>query len=144
MLDMFKNQTLLLLCILTFSIQNCGLLNLWKDKDHQIIESYYHDGSLEYKSSYLNNKLDGPSYHYNIHGTLVSYAEYANGSPHGIWKIFYNSGEIQYSCYYSYGHKHGEEKFYHKNGQVQSLIKYGNGKEISKIIRWDQNGKLLY
>ena len=144
MLYMFKNKTLPILCILILSIQNCGLFNSWENRDYEIIKSYYEDGSLEYKSSYLNNELDGPSSYYDIHGNLLSYAEYVDGSPHGIWKNFYSSGQIQYSCYYFHGHKHGEEKFYHKNGEIQSLVKYDYGEEISGIIRWDQNGELLY
>ena len=141
---MFNNQKLFILCILTLGIHNCGLLDFWENRNHEIRESYYDDSSLEYESSYLNDKLDGPSYHYSFDGILLSYAEYANGSLHGIWKIFYDTGEIKYSCSYFYGHKHGEEKFYHKNSQVQSLIKYDYGKEISTIIRWDENGELLY
>ena len=75
---------------------------------------------------------------------LLSYAEYKNGSPHGTWKTFYNTGGIQSNCLYSYGHKHGEEKFYYKNGQIQSLIEHEYGKEISKMLRWNQDGELLY
>ena len=141
---MLKNQKLFILCILTVSIHNCGLLNFWENRNYEIRKSYYDDSSLEYKSSYLNNKLDGSSYHYSLNGTLLSYAEYTNGSLHGISKNYYRTGEIQSSCLYFHSHKHGEEKFYYKNGQLQSLIKYDYGKEISTIIRWDENGELLY
>ena len=88
--------------------------------------------------------MDGPTYYYSIDGILLTYAEYENGSIHGISKNYYKTGEIQYLCLYFYGHKHGEEKFYHKNGQVQSLLQYEYGKEISEMIRWNQNGELLY
>ena len=141
---MLKNPNLLIILIFSFIIQNCGVISLWKNRNHNIRESYYNNGKLEYNSSYLNDKLDGPSYHYNQDETLISYAEYSNGSPHGIWKIFYNSGELKYSCSYFYGNKHGEEKFYHNNGQTQSLVKYEYGKEISEISRWKKNGELLY
>ena len=141
---MSKSQNIFFISILLIGFQNCGLLSFWKTKEHEIRPSYYNDGSLEYESSYLNNKLDGPSYHYNVGGMLISYAEYVNGSPHGIWKIFYDSGKLKYACSYSNAHKDGEEKFYHENGQMQSLIKYEYGKVISDIIRWDENGELLY
>jgi len=141
---MLKNQKLLVICIIIFTIQNCGLIDLWKNRNHEIRTSHYNKGALEYESSYLNDKLDGPSYHYNVDGILISYAEYVNGSPHGIWKIFYDTGKLKYTCSYFYSHKDGEEKFYHKNGQIQSLIKYEYGKEISDIMRWDENGELLY
>ena len=141
---MFKSQKLFILYMLTLIIHNCGLINLWENRDHEIKKSYYDDGSLEYKSSYFNNKLDGASYYYNIEGSLLTYAEYENGSLHGMSKNFYQTGEIQYSCSYFHGHKHGDEKFYHKNGQPQSLIKYEYGKEVSEMIRWSEKGELLY
>ena len=141
---MLKKQKLFMICIIIFTIQNCGLINLWENRNHEVRKSYYDNGAVEYESSYLNDKLDGPSYHYNVDGILISHAEYVNGSPHGIWKIFYNSGKLKYTCSYFYSHKNGEEKFYHENGQIQSLIKYEFGEEISDIIRWDENGELLY
>jgi len=141
---MLKSLNIFIICFFILNIQSCGLLNFGQTKNHEIKKSYYDDNSLEYKSSYYNNKLDGSSYHYSIDGILLSYAEYENGSPHGIWKTFYNTGEIKYSCSYFHGHKHGEEKFYHKNGQAQSLMKYDYGEEVSEIIRWDENGELLY
>jgi len=141
---MFKKQKLFYLFILILSVQSCGLLNFWKNRNHEIRESYYNDGTLEYNSSYFNNKLDGPSYYYSIHGILLSYSEYSNGSAHGIWKNFHDTGEIRYSCSYFYGNKHGEEKFYYKNGEVQSLTKYTYGDETSPIIRWNKNGELLF
>ena len=141
---MLKNQKIFILCVFALIIQSCGFIDLWKNRNHEIRKSHYNNGTLEYNSSYLNDKLDGPSYHYNLNGILISYAEYSNGSPHGIWKIFYDSGKLKYSCSYLYGHKHGEEKFYHDNGQIQSLMKYDYGNEISNIIRWDKNGELLY
>ena len=141
---MFSKSKIFIIYTFVLFIQNCGLIDLWQNRYHEVRESYYNTGMLEYSSSYLDDKLDGPSYHYNIEGVLVSYAEYSKGSTHGLWEIFYDSGELKYSCTYFYGHKHGEEKFYHDNGQIQSLIKYDYGKEISDIMRWDENGELLY
>lgn len=141
---MLKNQKLFLSCIFILSFQACGILNLWKHRDYEIKKSYYDDGSLEYKSSYFNDKLDGASYYHSIDGSLLTYAEYENGSLHGMSKIFYQTGEIQYSCSYFHGHKHGDENFYHKNGQPQSLIKYEYGKEVLEMIRWSEKGELLY
>ena len=131
--------------ILSFIIfQSCGIINLWSGKDYEIRESYYQDGSVEYKSSYFNNKLDGETYYYDAEGNLLTYAEYENGSLHGISKGFYQTGEVKYVCNYFYGHKHGEEKFYHENGQLQSILEYNYGKESKEIIRWDEKGDLLY
>ena len=87
---MFKNRTLFIVYILILSVQGCGLIDFWENRNHEIRISHYDNGFLEYKSSYFNDKLDGPSYYYNSDGMLLSYAEYKNGSPHGTWKTFYN------------------------------------------------------
>tara|TARA_Y100001968_G_C19150306_1_gene615836 strand:+ start:124 stop:609 length:486 start_codon:yes stop_codon:yes gene_type:complete len=141
---MFKNQKLIIILVCIFSTQSCSLLDFWKFRQHEIRESYYNNGSLEYKSSYFNDKLDGPTYYYDINGVLITYAEYSNGSLNGISKSFYPSGKIKYSCTYFYGHKHGEEKFYHNNGKEQSLVKYDYGVQVDDIIRWNEKGELIY
>ncbi len=141
---MHKNQKLIIILICILSFQSCGLLNFWKFRKHEIKESYYNNGSLEYKSSYFNDKLDGPTYYYDMNGTLLTYAEYGNGSLNGLSKGFYPSGAIKYSCTYFYGHKHGEEKFYHENGQVQSIVRYDYGQETEGMIRWNEKGELIY
>ena len=79
-----------------------------------------------------------------MNGTLLTYAEYGNGSLNGLSKGFYPSGAIKYSCTYFYGHKHGEEKFYHENGQVQSIVRYDYGQETEGMIRWNEKGELIY
>ena len=140
---MFKIKKICIV-FLIFILQSCGILNIWKNRNHQIRKSYYEDGSIEYESSYFNEKLDGATYYYDNKGLLQTYSEYENGSLHGISKKFYKSGNILYECNYFYGHKHGEEKFYHENGQIQSLIEYNYGNEIKKIIRWNEKGELLY
>ena len=141
---MFKNKKIFILAIFILFLHSCGIFEFWKHRKHDIETSYYNDGSLEYKTSYFNNKLDGPSYYYSIDGILLTYAEYQNGSLHGISKSYYSTGGIKYNCGYLHGHKHGDEKFYHKNGQVQSLIKYNYGEQVEEIIRWNEKGELLY
>ena len=141
---MLEKQKLLTVFIFILIFQNCGFINFWKHRNHDVKESYYSDGSLEYKSTYFNDKLDGPTWYYSPEGVLLTYAEYVNGSMHGISKSFYETNELKYICSYFHGHKHGEEKFYYKNGQIQSLVKYEYGKEIEEIIRWNEKGELLY
>ena len=140
---MFKIKKIFIV-FLIFILQSCGILNIWKNRNHEIRKSYYEDGSIEYKSSYFNNKLDGETYYYDTKGNLLTYAEYENGSLHGISKGFYKTGNIKYICNYFYSHKHGEEKFYHENGQLQSILEYNYGKESKEIIRWNEKGELLY
>ena len=141
---MLEKQKLFITVIVVLTFQSCGIFNFFDRKDHEVKESYYPDGSLEYKSTYFNDKLDGPTWYYSPKGILVTYAEYVNGSMHGISKSFYETNELKYICNYFHGHKHGDEKFYYKNGQIQSLVKYEYGKEIKEIIRWNEKGELLY
>jgi len=141
---MLKNQKLFILCVFILGLHSCGIFNIWEFRKHEIRESYYNNGSLEYKSSYFNNKLDGPTYYYDINGILLTYSEYTNGSLDGLSESFYLTGNLKYNCFYFHGHKHGDEKVYHKNGKIQSLVKYEYGKEVKAIIRWNKKGELLY
>ena len=119
---MLRKQKLFIIFIFILSFQNCGILSFWKHRKHDVRKSYYSNGSLEYKSTYFNDKLDGPTWYYSPDGELLTYAEYVNGSIHGVSKSFYKTNQLKYSCAYFHGHKHGEEKFYYRNGQTQSLI----------------------
>ena len=89
---MLKNQKIFILCVFALIIQSCGFIDLWKNRNHEIRKSHYNNGTLEYNSSYLNDKLDGPSYHYNLNGILISYPSTVNlvvnwsPLPSQVWK----------------------------------------------------------
>ena len=45
---------------------------------------------------------------------------------------------------YEYGRKHGKEIWYYKSGQKKSEAIYKNDNIDSDIIRWDENGNIIY
>ena len=53
------------LCMIFFTY-NCAQHHpFMANGKRQVVKSYYKNGNIEYKSSYLNNKLDGPTYYYS-------------------------------------------------------------------------------
>ena len=57
--------------------------------------SYYPSGQQEYSAEYLNGKLDGMNRHWSVDGYLISESEYSHGKLHGIWKKYYENGNIE-------------------------------------------------
>ncbi len=104
----------------------------------------YSNGQLEYEASYRKGKLDGVAKHWDENGNLISTVEYSNGDIHGKWILYYPNGQILQVTEYFRGRKNGYERKYHPNGQLSSEVQYQMDKKISKTIRWDSKGKLLY
>ena len=111
-------------------------------KDREIIISYYDNDKIEYKSSYNNNKLDGPTYYYSKSGNLISYTEYKEGFFHGLSRLYYANGQLRVESTYLYGHIDGQENHYYLNGKLKLRNIYDYGIK-TKTIRWKENGDLI-
>ena len=61
---------------------------------------------------------------------------------------FLNKGKcirnLKYTITYQYGLKDGYELWYYDNGIKQSEVLYKQDIIIADIIRWDENGNLIY
>ena len=49
-----------------------------------------------------------------------------------------------YEVQYEYGQKHGDEKWYYENKQLKSEQKFSYGETVTNIVRWNQDGTLIY
>ena len=59
--------------------------------------------------SYDNNKkLHGRCLAWNSDSVLIAEANYLHGTKHGIWKIWWDNGQLAYKMYYSMGRKVGK------------------------------------
>ena len=134
-----------LICL--FFIFSCSIpsINPKSETENQRSElSYYANGKLEYEAEYFKGKLDGMSRYWSIEGGLISESEYSNGNPHGMWKKYHINGNIMSEVNYFHGQKHGLETWYHENGEIQSEQTYNYGNPEGDLIRWDQDGSILY
>ena len=127
---------------------SCNQLNRPNDfdwnKNKQIKKSFFANGNLEYESELFNGKLNGTTTVWLENGTIFSTSQYSNSIPHGKWKRFHSSGALMFELTYVYGKKDGYEKWYHENGNIKSEQYFKNGESKSAIVRWDQNGNLIY
>ena len=130
---------LLLLISCSLSVKREG-----PEIEREMKRSYYTNGTLEYESTYFNDRLDGYSKYWDDLGSLISHVEYMNGQPHGFWNTYYNNGQVKISTVYFHGKKHGEEKSYYENGQLKSLGIYVYDQLVEDIVRWKKNGDLIY
>lgn len=106
--------------------------------------SYYPDGSVEFEAGYLNGRPDGVVKYWLQSGQLISVAQYENGKLHGHWYRYHDNGQLAYTGDYFFGELHGSEKYYHHNGNIKSSQEFEFGVEVSELVRFDSNGKLIY
>ena len=91
-----------------------------------------------------NGKIDGEAKYWSNDGYLINMVNYVNDQFHGEWIDYYKNGKTQHIINYAYGKKDGKEIWYYESGNVKSQVLYDNDKIISDIVRWDNNGKVIY
>ncbi len=124
-----------------FKIQDKNI----ESKNAKIVKkSFYENGNIEVESEFLNNQLYGISKRWSESGILLNKVEYMNGLVHGDWILYYPTGVIKQVTQYKFGKKHGFEKWFYQNSQLKSEIEYENDKPITNIVRFDENGNLIY
>ena len=128
--------------IIILLLSGCTSINFFNKK--HIEKEYYGNGAIKYKIQKLNNTIDGYAKYWDDKGNLINIVNYSNGVLHGPWKEYYSNGKIKYTLYYQYGLKDGYERWYHNNGIKKSEAFYKDNKIIIDIIRWDENGNLIY
>lgn len=89
---------------------------------------YFENGTVKQETHWKNGINYGkffinyPSGQKTFEG---SYLE--DGSPHGLWKGWYQNGQIQYEQSFSHGMKHGKWANYRKDGSLELLQYFENG-----------------
>ena len=136
----------LIYIIILFFNSNCSYNNYQKSKsstNYNIEYEYFDNGRIKSKLSYLNSKLEGESLFYDSTGVLRITSNYIDGLLDGNTLKYDEQGRILYSISFIRGMKHGKEVFYYNNGEKKSQVFYEYDKEVSEIIRWDINGKVI-
>ena len=128
--------------IIILLLSGCTSINFFNKK--HIEKEYYDNGVLKYKIQKLNNTIDGYAKYWDIEGNLINVVNYSNGVLHGSWEEYYSNGKIKYTLNYQYGLKDGYERWYYNNGFKKSETLYKDNEIIIDIIRWDNNGNLIY
>lgn len=59
---------------------------------------------------------------------------------HGLFRAYYQSGELQSEGNYVDGHEHGTWRDFHKNGQLAAEGQYEHGVESGEWKYWREDG----
>lgn len=129
-----------------------GLRKTWMDKE--IVEEnfvddvkqgntvyYYDTGKILRKIPFRDGLEDGKAYDYDKLGNIISITDYKkgfvvnkeninrfdyNGLKTGLWKDFYENGNVKTECSFWDGKKNGFYKEYSEEGNLVKIEKYQN------------------
>jgi len=79
----------------------------------------------------------------NKRAVLVSEGFYHNDLKHGLWREYYESGQVMIEEYYRYGVQHGKFTSYHPNGKLFGEGQYEDGKREGYFKVYDENGNQI-
>lgn len=96
-------------------------------KRNGLHESYFKNGSIEFRYSYLNGQRNGKFYQYRENESLVEESEYKNGVLHGIQINYHPNGRKEFVKHYVEGKRHGEVLQYNSRGELVNRTLYNMG-----------------
>jgi uncharacterized protein len=67
-----------------------------------------------------------------------------DGKKEGVYKRYYDNGQLWEECNYVNGKLNGEYKQYHDNGQLEAKCNYVNGETYGESVEYFSEGTLFY
>ncbi len=146
--------------------KNGKLIAIYKYEDDNLAESskdvevlderktYWPGARVKTTATYRDNKLQGYLKEYNEDGTLIKTTKYDQGvllaegiidslaREQGLWKYFFETGELKAQGKYLDGKKIEEWKYYFRNGQMEQSGSYKKDIPSGKWTWYYENGKL--
>lgn len=107
----------------------------------EVVTEYHSNGVV--KSSFVHNK-ETDIFKITEFDSLGNKAqEYykKNNLVHGIYKVYYPSGELGLKVNYKEGLKVGKEEAFYKNGQIFTIFNYKDGVRDEEFFVYYKNGK---
>lgn len=80
---------------------------------------------------------------FNKHGVLISEGHYKNDIKVGIWRTYYETGELAIEEFYVNGKLHGKFSAYHMNGVLMSHGSYKNNMREGYFYIYNEKGVLV-
>lgn len=118
---------------------------------------YYPEGMVSVKTPFKNGKEEGMAYEYDKQGTIITLITYkmgsiarqekinrtdANNKKTGMWKTFYENGNIKTEARYENDLLNGYYKEYDPSGSLVKAEKYVNGvkdEKAEELVKLDVN-----
>ncbi len=125
------------LLILSFLILPCLALSQSIKIDHSE-DSYFFSGTQRLKSDLGDGFYE---VYYDTRKTNLHYSgELKDGKKEGIWKLYNESGEIQFQVTYTSGAPGGEFTEYYSNGNKKCMGSMKGVFPVGIMIEWWENG----
>lgn len=126
------------------------------DRPQHITNTYVDSNGITYMIFYTVNRPVVP-HHYdcspeNVCSTGIHYfntiepAYFYRVLPidyTGVWKCWYETGQLMSECNYVLGERHGQCVMWHENGQKSLDCNYIDDKLVGKRLQWHPNGNIL-
>jgi hypothetical protein len=74
---------------------------------------------------------------------LIISGNYKNDIRHGLWKVWYSSGQQSSEENYVEGKLDGKVSYWYDNGQKREEGEYNNGKPVKQWKHWNEKGALV-
>jgi antitoxin component YwqK of YwqJK toxin-antitoxin module len=142
------------------------LISLEKYRDDQLVvdseesvildlrNSYYPNGEIKSTGGYVDGKKEGTHRYYDNEGNIEGAEIYHRGEKtaagiidekgdyQGLWKLYYDTGELKAEGEFENSNRIGEWVFYHKNGEIEHRAKYVDGLPQGRWTWYFDNGNL--
>lgn len=123
---------------------------------HDLVYTYYDDGKMKSKGSFLNNVPNGLYMEFDTNGrvtttriyksgnTIASGISDENATKNGEWKEFYETSELKAIGKYKNNYKFGLWTYYYQNGKVEQTGYYNSkGKPEGEWKWFYESGSLM-
>jgi len=104
---------------------------------------YYYTGYRETETSYLNGKQHGLYKKWWDNGQLKLKCMYVNNKKHGLYEKWHENGQLKEECTYVSDKEHDLLKEWYNNGQLKKECTYNNGKKYGLYKIWSRNNILM-
>ena len=110
--------------------QKHGLEVKWNVSDQKVFEGRYEYGQI----------ISSIAWTYTGSVLTIEDPKDGDGNRHGLFKVWYPSGQVKAIEPYSHGKLHGVYQSWHENGQLEGVREFHNGKREGAFTFWWDNG----
>lgn len=104
--------------------------------------TYFEDGSLEKRTTYLNGKKHGLLQKWSAPDTFAYESNYKENRRHGTATFWWANGNIRGEAQYIEGKLHGIQRQWYQSGAMFKELHYEYGVASGIQRAWRENGKL--
>jgi antitoxin component YwqK of YwqJK toxin-antitoxin module len=126
-----------------------SVINYWNpDGIQQVVNGQgkiianHSNGRISSEASYVNGKLEGPTYRWNSKGIKTYECHYREGKKYGHYYETNYSGVVQEEGYYKWGHMDSLWLYYYPDGKIARLETWLYGRKHGLFASWFPSGRL--